>query len=100
MAKARSGLALRGMIAWRVALAILGAYGLAAALAIAVARGLPHLGVSRVEATAAGGLLAIAVIPVVPLFVFIARAAWPVTLAMAGSSAALGAVAWLAGPPA
>ena len=91
-AKTATGLAWRGMVAWRAILAVLANYGLCALLAMALARGLPHLGVSRVEAVTAGTLAAIIAMPIVPVLVFASRNAWKPTLAMAAGAGAL----WLA----
>jgi hypothetical protein len=94
-----SGLAWRGMVAWRAILAVLANYGLAALAAMAIARGLPHLGVPRVEATLAGTLIAIFSMPAIPIFVFAARSAWKPTAVMAACAALLGLLVWLPGAP-
>lgn len=96
-AKSASGLAMRGMVAWRAILAILANYGLCALLAMALARGLPHLGASRVEAVTAGTLAAIIAMPIVPIFVFASASVWKPTLVTAAGAGALWLALWLAG---
>lgn len=88
------GLAWRGMVAWRAVLAIVANYGLCALVAAAAGRLLPWLGVARIEAAAVGDLVAIVLMPVVPIFVFAARSPWRPTLTMAGAIAALALVVW------
>jgi len=95
-----SALAWRGMVAWRAILAIIANYGLCALLAMALARGLPHLGLARVEAVVAGTLAAIIAMPVVPIFVFASRSAWKPTATMAAAAGGLWLLLWLAGGPA
>lgn len=85
------------MVAWRAALAIVANYALCALVAAAAGRLLPRLGVARIEAAAAGDLLAIVLLPVVPIFVFAARSPWKPTWVMAGAMASLGLVVWAAG---
>ena len=63
-------------------------------------RFLPRLGVARIEAAAAGDLLAIALLPVMPIFVFAARSAWKPALAMGAAIALLALAVWTARPPA
>lgn len=87
------------MVAGRAALAIVGNYALCALLAAAIGRLLPRLGVARIEAAAAGDLLAILLMPIVPIFVFATRSPWRPALVMAGTIAALGLVVWLTGAP-
>jgi hypothetical protein len=90
-------LAWRGMVAWRAALAIVANYALCALLAAMMGRLAPRLGVARIEAAAMGDMLAILLLPVVPVFVFAARSPWKPTWVMAGAMAGLGAVFWTAG---
>lgn len=94
------GLAWCGMVAGRAALAIVGNYGLCAMLAATMGRLLPRLGVARIEAAAAGDLLAILLLPIIPIFVFAARSPWKPALVIGGLIAALGLVVWLTGAPA
>lgn len=91
------GLAWRGRVAWRAALAIVANYALCALVAAAAGRLLPRLGVARIEAAATGDLLAILLLPIVPIFVFAAHSPWKPTWVMAGAMAALGVVFWAAG---
>ena len=93
------GLAWRGMVAWRAVLAIVANYGLCALVAAAAGRLLPRLGVARIEAAAAGDLVAILLMPIVPIFVFAARSPWRPTLTMVGAIAALALVVWTVGAP-
>jgi hypothetical protein len=90
----------RWAVAWRVVLAIGANYALCALVAAAAGRWLPRLGVARIEAAAAGDLVAIVLLPVIPIFVFAARSAWRPALAMGGAIAALALAVWAVGPPA
>lgn len=96
-AKSAPGLAWRGMVAWRAILAVLANYALCAVLAMALARALPHLGMSRVEAVTAATLAAIIAMPIVPIFVFASRSAWKPTALMAAIAAGLWLTLWLCG---
>lgn len=89
----------RGMVAWRAVLAIVANYGLCALVAATAGRVLPRLGVARIEAAAAGDLLAIALLPLVPIFVFATRSPWKPTLVMGVAIAGLTLVVWIAGTP-
>ena len=97
---AKPGAAYRLAVAWRAILAVGANYALCALAAVALARLLPLIGMSRVEAVFTATLAAILAMPVVPVFVFAARSAWKPTFVMAGSAALLWTAAWLAGAPA
>lgn len=99
-AAAKAGAAYRLAVAWRAVLAIGVNYVLCALAATALARLLPLVGMSRVEAAVAATMAAILAMPVVPIFVFAAKSAWKPTLIMACLAAVLWAGAWLAGAPA
>lgn len=88
------------MVAGRAVLAIVANYAFCALLAAAIGRLLPRLGVARIEAAAAGDLLAIVLLPIAPIFVFATRSAWKPALVMSGLIAGLALVVWLAGAPA
>lgn len=92
-----SSIAWRGKVAWRAVLAILANYGLAALMGMAIAKGLPHLGVARAEATVSGALVAIIAMPILPIFIFAARTTWRPTAVMAGCAAVLALIVWLPG---
>ena len=81
-------------------LATVGAYGFSALTAMAVARGLHAAGVGRAEAAIWATLLALVVMPLVPLFVFGVGRTRAVTLGFLAAALALTAVAWLIGGPA
>ena len=93
----RRGWRYRGNVAARVLAATFGAYGVAACLAMAVAR----LGAGgRIDAVIAGTLCAYLAVPAVAIWAFLARGpvrAWGGVVVLA---AALGALAWMIGPPA
>lgn len=91
-------LARRAEVVWRALLATAGGYGLCALVAMTIGRLLPRLGVARIEAVATGELLAIVLMPIVPLFVFWARRPLTPTLALGAAIASLALGACLVGP--
>ena len=99
-AASKVGATYRLAVAWRAVLAIGVNYGLCALAATALARLLPLVGMSRIEAAITGTLVAILAMPVLPAFVFAARSAWKPTLIMIACAAGLWSAAWLAGAPA
>lgn len=81
----------------RILAASIGGYGLASALAFALARGLPA---SRSEAAIAAALAAIPAMPAAAIWAFAARRAWLAAAGIGGSAALLACIGWLLGRPA
>ena len=93
----RSGWRYRGNVAARAVTGSVGAYAVAALLAMALARTLP---MPRVEAVTVATLLAFLVAPVVPVWAFLARGPWRAVAGVVVVALLLAAIAWAAGPPA
>lgn len=81
----------------RLLLASVGGYGLAVALAYALARGLP---VARSEAAVAASLAAILAMPAAAIWTYATPRLWQASCGILGLTAGLAAVAWLIGQPA
>jgi len=93
----RRGWRYRGNVAARVLAGSLGAYGVAACLAVAVAR----LGASeRIDGVIAGTLCAYLAVPAVAIWAFLARGPWRAWGGVVVLVALFGALAWMIGPPA
>jgi hypothetical protein len=87
----------RANVAARAVAGSVGAYGVAALLAAALARTLP---MSKLEAIIPATLLALLVAPAVTLWAFLARGPWRAWAGVLGTALLLAAIAWIAGPPA
>lgn len=85
----------RAQVAGRVLAGTLGAYALAAALAIAVARITP---LASIDAAMLGTLVALCVFPAVTLWAFLTRSVGRALAGIAGLALVLGALAWFVGP--
>lgn len=81
----------------RLLLASAGGYGLAVALAYALARGLP---MARSEATVTASLAAILAMPVAAVWAYGTPRLWQAAGGIAGLTAVLAAIAWTIGQPA
>jgi hypothetical protein len=93
----RRGWRYRGNVAARVLAATFGAYGVAACLAMAVAR----LGAGgRIDAVIAGTLCAYLAVPAVAIWAFLARGPWRAWGGVVVLTALFGGLAWMIGPPA
>lgn len=84
------------MIAWRGLMAIVGGYALGALLTSAMAKGLPLIGVSRLDATTWGVLAGLMLMPCIAIVAFGIRRTWMATAVIVGLGAALYAVTVLA----
>ncbi|WP_316251106.1 DUF3649 domain-containing protein [Sphingomonas sp. JC676] len=93
----RQGWRYRANVAARVVAGSVGAYGVAALFAAALARTLP---MSRVEAVSLATLLAFLVAPAAAVWAFLAPGPWRAWAGMLGAALLFGAIAWFAGPPA
>ncbi|BBF71673.1 MAG: ketohydroxyglutarate aldolase [Sphingobium sp.] len=93
----RSGWRYRANVALRTIVGTVGAYGVAALAAAALARTLP---MARVEAVTIATLMAYMVAPAVTIWAFLARGPWRAIAGVALAAAALGGIAWIAGQPA
>jgi len=93
----RRGWRYRGNVAVRALAATVGAYGVAACLAMAVAR----LGAGgRIDAVIAGTLCAYLAVPAVAIWAFLARGPWRAWGGVVVLAALFGGLAWMIGPPA
>ena len=93
----RRGWRYRGNVAARVLAGSLGAYGVAACLAVAVAR----LGASeRIDGVITGTLCAYLAVPAVAVWAFLARGPWRAWGGVVVLAAVFGGLAWMIGPPA
>jgi hypothetical protein len=92
----RQGWRYRANVAARAVVASVGAYGVAALFAAALARTLP---MSRVEAVSLATLLAFLVAPAGAVWAFLAPGPWRAWAGMLAAALLFGGVAWLAGPP-
>ena len=93
----RRGWRYRGNVAARVLAGSLGAYGVAACLAMAVAR----LGAGgRIDGAIAGTLCAYLTVPAVAIWAFLARGPWRAWGGVVVLFAVFGGLAWMIGPPA
>lgn len=93
----RRGWRYRGNVAARVLAGSLGAYGVAAMLAMAVAR----MGASgRIDGVIAGTLCAYLAVPAVAIWAFLARGPWRAWGGVVVLAALFGGLAWMIGPPA
>ncbi|MBW8842498.1 MAG: DUF3649 domain-containing protein [Sphingomonadales bacterium] len=93
----RRGWRYRGNVAARVLAATFGAYGVAACLAMAVAR---SGGGGRIDAVIAGTLCAYLAVPAVAIWAFLARGPWRAWGGVVVLAAVFGGLAWMIGPPA
>jgi hypothetical protein len=84
-----------GLVARILCLSV-GGYGLAAASAFALARGLPA---SRAEAATAASLVAVLVMPAAAVWAFAAPRAWLAVAGIFGLAGMLALIAWLLGQP-
>jgi len=87
----------RANVALRTIAGTVGAYGVAALAAAAMARILP---MARVEAVVIATLIAYLVAPGVTIWAFLARGPWRAVAGVAIAALLLGAMAWIAGQPA
>jgi len=93
----RRGWRYRGNVAVRALAATVGAYGVAACLAMAVAR----LGAGgRIDAVIAGTLCAYLAMPAVAIWAFLARGPWRAWGGVIVLAVLFGGLAWMIGPPA
>lgn len=93
----RRGWRYRGNVAVRVLAATVGSYGVAACLAMAVAR----LGAGgRIDAVIAGTLCAYLAVPAVAIWAFLARGPWRAWGGVVVLAVLFGGLAWMIGPPA
>jgi len=93
----RRGWRYRGNVAARVLAGSLGAYGVAACLAMAVAR---LGGGGRIDGVIAGTLCAYLAVPAVAIWAFLARGPWRAWGGVAVLAAVFAGLAWMIGPPA
>lgn len=93
----RRGWRHRGNVAARVLAGSLGAYGVAAMLAMAVARAAAG---GRIDGVIAGTLCAYLAVPAVAIWAFLARGPWRAWGGVVVLVAAFGGLAWMIGPPA
>lgn len=89
-------LAWRTMIAWRGLMALAGGYVLGALLTSAMARGLPVLGVSRLDATTWGVLGGLMLMPCVAIAAFGIKRTWLASAIIVGFGLILFAITRLA----
>lgn len=87
----------RGNVAARAVAGTLGAYGVAALFAAALARALP---MPRVEAVMPATLLAYPLMPAVTIWAFLARGPWRACGGVAVAALLFGGIAWAMGAPA
>jgi len=92
----RRGWRYRGNVAARVLAGSLGAYGVAAMLAMAVAR---LAGGGRIDGVIAGTLSAYLAVPAVAIWAFLARGPWRAWGGVVVLVASLAGLAWMFGPP-
>lgn len=93
----RRGWGYRGNVAARALLGSVGAYGVAALLATALARTLP---MARVEAVVVATLLAFLIAPAVTVWAFLASGPWRAAAGVFAAAALFAGIAWTAGAPA
>lgn len=93
----RSGWRYRANVALRTLAGTIGAYGVAALTAVALARTLP---MARVESVTIATLIAFLVAPGVTLWAFLARGPWRAVAGVAVAALLLGGIGWMAGQPA
>lgn len=93
----RRGWRYRGNVAARVLAGSLGAYGVAACLAMAVAR---SVAAGRIDGVIAGTLCAYLAVPAVAIWAFLARGPWRAWGGVVALVALFGGLAWMIGPPA
>ncbi len=93
----RSGWRYRVNVALRTLAGTVGAYGVAALTAAALARTLP---MARVEAVTIATLIAYLVAPAVTIWAFLARGPWRALAGVGIAALLLGGVGWIAGQPA
>ena len=93
----RRGWRYRGNVAARVLAASLGAYGVAASLAMVVAR---LTAGGRIDGVIAGTLCAYLAVPAVAIWAFLARGPWRAWAGVVVLVAVYGGLAWMIGPPA
>lgn len=93
----RRGWRYRGNVAARVLAATLGAYGVAACLAMAVAR---LAAGGRVDGVIVGTLCAYPAVPAVAIWAVLARGPWRAWAGIVAIIASLAGLAWIVGPPA
>lgn len=93
---AKATLTWRAMIAWRGLMAVVGGYLLGALLTSALAKGLPVLGVARLDATTWGVLAGLVLMPCVAIAAFGIRRTWIATACIVGLGVALYAITILA----
>ncbi|WP_088182500.1 ketohydroxyglutarate aldolase [Sphingobium sp. Z007] len=87
----------RANVALRTVAGSVGAYGVAALAAAALARTLP---MARVEAVTFATMIAYLVAPGVTIWAFLARGPWRAIAGVILAAVALGGIAWIAGRPA
>lgn len=93
----RSGWRYRANVALRTLAGTVGAYGVAALAAAALARTLP---MARVEAVTIATLIAYLVAPAVTIWAFLARGPLRALTGVGLAALLLGGIGWIAGPPA
>jgi hypothetical protein len=92
----RNSWAYRANVALRTLAGTVGAYGVAALGAAALARTLP---LERVEAVTIATMVAYLIAPGVAIWAFLARGPWRALAGVILAAMILGGVAWLAGQP-
>lgn len=93
----RSGRRYRANVALRTLAGTVGAYGVAALAAAALARTIP---LARVDAVMIATMTAYLVAPSVTIWAFLAQGPWRAVAGVAIMLVLLGGVTWMAGPPA
>lgn len=93
----RSGWRYRANVGLRTLAGTVGAYGVAALAAAALARTLP---MARVEAVTIATLIAYLVAPAVTIWAFLAGGPWRALAGVALAALLLGGIGWMAGQPA
>ncbi len=93
----RSGWRYRGNVALRILAGTVGAYGVAALAAAALARTLP---MARVEAVTIATLIAYLIAPAVTIWAFLARGPFRALAGVGIAALLLGGIGWIAGQPA
>ena len=83
-------------VAVRTATGTLGAYGVAAMAATALARTLP---MTRAEAVTTATMIAFLIAPGVAIWAFLAQGPWRALAGVIVAALLLGGVAWIAGQP-
>jgi hypothetical protein len=87
----------RANVALRTIAGTVGAYGVAALGAAALARTLP---MARVEAVTFATMIAYLIAPGVTIWAFLARGPWRAVAGVVLAALALGGITWIAGQPA